>query len=98
MMSEPVFLDALLIVMGTVAFIASLSFLRRLFESRSARRPPVEIGALEARLERIESVVEATAVEVERISEANRFMATLLSDRAGTASPSSSTERVITPH
>jgi hypothetical protein len=42
--------------------------------------------------------VEATAVEVERISEANRFMAKLLVERAGAANTASRPERVITPH
>ena len=97
-MSESVFLDALLIVMGTVAFVASLSVLRRMFEIRSARRPQVELGGLQERLERIESIVEATAVEVERISEANRFMSRLLADPAGTGALKSRSEQVITPH
>jgi hypothetical protein len=35
---------------------------------------------------------------VERISEANRFMAKLLAERAGTTSLPKSAERVITPH
>jgi hypothetical protein len=36
-----------------------------------------------ARLERIEQAVDAVAVEVERISEGQRFTTKLLSDRAG---------------
>jgi hypothetical protein len=50
------------------------------------------------RLERIEVAVDATAIEVERISEANRFMAKLLSDRVAAVSTASRPERVITPH
>jgi hypothetical protein len=42
--------------------------------------------------------VEATAVEVERIAEANRFVAKLLVDRAGPLPAMSKPERVITPH
>jgi hypothetical protein len=82
-MSEPVFLDALLIVMGTVAFLASLSFLRRFLESRGQRRQQIDLDGLQERLARIESAVESTALEVERISESNRFVAKLLADRAG---------------
>jgi hypothetical protein len=82
-MSEPVFLDALLIVMGTVAFVASLNFLRRFLESRGQRRQQVDLDGLQERLARIESVVESTALEVERIAESNRFVAKLLSERAG---------------
>jgi hypothetical protein len=50
------------------------------------------------RLERIEQTVEATAIEVERISEANRFMAKLLADRAEPGRPLVKPERVIAPH
>ena len=82
-MSEPVFLDALLMVMGTVAFLASLNFLRRYLESRGQRRQQIDLDGLQERLARIESSVESTALEVERISESNRFVAKLLAERAG---------------
>ena len=36
------------------------------------------------RLDRIEQIVETTAVEVERVSEANRFVAKLLAERSET--------------
>ena len=53
----------------------------------------------EERLDRIEMMVETTAIEVERIAEANRFMAKLLSERNATViPPAKSPERVITPH
>jgi hypothetical protein len=86
-MSEPVFIQAITTVMGTVAFLGLLSFLRRLIELRHARRVPIAMDGIQERLERIESVVEATAVEVERISEGNRFMAKLLEDRAHSIRP-----------
>ena len=50
-----------------------------------------------AALERIELIVEATAIEVERISEANRFMSKLLAERGEAQSPESRPKRVITP-
>ena len=84
-MSEPVFLDALLIVMGTVAFVTSLNFLRRFLESRGQRRQQVDLDGLQERLARIESAVESTALEVERIAESNRFVAKLLAERTGAA-------------
>jgi hypothetical protein len=40
-----------------------------------------------ARLERIEQAVDAVAIEVERISEGQRFTTKLLSDRAGDPAP-----------
>jgi hypothetical protein len=91
--------QAITIVCATVAFVASLRFLRGYLELRHDRNkiaaPPSEMPD---RLDRIEMIVEATAVEVERISEANRFMAKLLAERTGTVGPSSKPERVITPH
>ena len=89
--------QAVTIVCATAAFVASLRFVRQYLEMRTARRiapPPVQ----DDRLDRIEMIVEATAVEVERISEANRFMAKLLAERSGASAPSSRPERVITPH
>jgi hypothetical protein len=52
-------------------------------EPLQATTPP-EVAA---RLERIEQAVEAVAIEVERISEGQRFTTKLLSDRAGDAAP-----------
>jgi hypothetical protein len=42
--------------------------------------PPRELTSINSRLERIESAVDAIAVEVERISEAQRFSARLQSE------------------
>jgi hypothetical protein len=90
--------QALLVMCGTAAFIASLQFVRRLLELRQERTPSIPTTELRERLDRIEIAVEATALEVERISEANRFMAKLLADRSAAAVPSGRPERVITPH
>ena len=97
-MSETVFLQALTLVCGTIAFLGSLRFVRRLLELKHARRGPVAIDEVQERLERIESAVEATGLEMERMSEANRFIAKLLADRGEAASLGSRPERVITPH
>jgi hypothetical protein len=43
--------------------------------------PPRELTSINTRLERIESAVDAIAVEVERISEAQRFSARLQSEQ-----------------
>jgi len=93
-------------VLGVVAFGTTLKFLLRLIELRHER---LRYGApagpaltdLAARLERIENAVETTALEVERISESNRFVAKLLAERNSVSAPPSavkSAERVITPH
>lgn len=47
-------------------------------------RPRLEPG-VDDRLERIEHAIEAMAVEVERISEGQRFVTRLLSERSGRA-------------
>ena len=97
-MSDIFAFQAVVIVCGTIAFVASLQFLRRYLELRQDRRIPTQTDQLTERLERIELTVEATAVEVERISEANRFMSKLLAERSVSATPVSRRERVITPH
>jgi hypothetical protein len=43
--------------------------------------PPRELSAINERLERIEAAVDSIAVEVERISEAQRFSARLQSEQ-----------------
>ena len=96
-MSGAVFLQAWLIVCGTVAFMATLFFVRSVLALKQERRPPLAIDGLHERLERIELTVEATAVEVERIAEANRFVAKLLAEHGATP-PATRPERVITPH
>jgi hypothetical protein len=97
-MSETVFFQALLLVSGTVVVLASLRFYRRVLELKHERRIPIAVDGLQQRLERIELAVDATAVEVERISEANRYMAKLLADRAGAMNLVGRPERLITPH
>jgi hypothetical protein len=97
-MSGTVFLQAWMIVCGTIAFVATVHLLRRVLELRHERRAPLALDGLEQRLERIEVTVEATAVEVERITEANRFMAKLLADHSAVTPPAARPERVITPH
>ncbi len=96
-MSEDVFFGAMLLVCGTIAYLGTLRLVRRMIELKHERRVPITNG-VEERLERIEAAVESTAIEVERISEANRFMAKLLADRGGASMLPSPPERVITPH
>jgi hypothetical protein len=63
--------------------------------------PPASTDALlEARLARIEQIVETTAIEMERVAEGQRFVARILSDgRVAAELPRGrAPERVITPH
>ncbi len=60
-----------------VAFPLAVAYARRIWKRSSTPRvSPTEAG----RLERIEQAVEAIAIEVERVSEGQRFVTKLLSD------------------
>ena len=53
---------------------------RKIWKRDSATHEPVSTST-DHRLERIEQAIDAMAVEVERISEGQRFMTKLMSDR-----------------
>ena len=57
----------------------------------------VSLDDVAQRLGRIEQAVDATAVEVERISEAQRFTTKLLVEK-GHQAPADSSRKVVTPH
>ncbi|HEX7546359.1 MAG TPA: hypothetical protein VF368_06505 [Gemmatimonadaceae bacterium] len=80
-MTEDVMIVAIVFgVAGVVLFPLVRAWGRRL-ESRGA--PPAAMSTdVTARLERIERAVESVAVEVERISEGQRFVTKVLADRA----------------
>jgi hypothetical protein len=91
-------LIAFSMVCGSVVLLGGLWLLRRALELKHERRLPIAFDGLQERLDRIEQTVDATAIEVERISEANRFMSKLLAGREGPMSLPGKPERVITPH
>jgi hypothetical protein len=97
-MSADLYFSTLVLVCGTVVVLASLRFYRRVLELKHERRSSLAVDELQQRLQRVEQAVESTAIEVERISEANRFMAKLLADRKGAVHFISQPEPVITPH
>jgi len=74
----------LVIIAGTAIILTGMgmvfSLLRKRVERQALRVPGLE--EISARLERLEAGVDATAVEVERISEMQRFTTRLLSERA----------------
>ena len=83
-----------LIMSGILVGVVTQAFVR-LRATRNLGRGASVTPAIEQRLERMEQAIESVAVEVERISEAQRFTAKLLSDRAESAARQP--ERVITP-
>ena len=78
-----VFAQVMTIVLGSFAGIIGISLATRVLwrlGSRSAKRP-VPVSSSRDELERLQHAVDAIAIEVERISEAQRFTVTLLSNR-----------------
>ena len=69
---------------GSVPVIAIGYPLARAFASRLERKPvgPGVTPEVAARLERMEHAIDSIAIEVERISEGQRFTTKLLSDKA----------------
>jgi hypothetical protein len=94
------FLDEVFVFAG---LMATLGCLTKIILTVLNRRRPLKEGSLPAldemaqRLARIEQAVDATAVEVERISEAQRFTTKLLVEK-GHQVMDGSRARVITPH
>lgn len=96
-------------VIVALGFFSSITYIVRLLVLRApwpkfglsnATRADIVVG--EERMARLEQAVEAIALEVERISEGQRFTTKLLSERAA-AEPlrglqSSEPPRRITPH
>ena len=66
-----------LIVIGVSITMLALAWASR----RTDRLKPQRLEALEDRLGRVEQAIDAVAVEVERIGEAHRFTAKLLTER-----------------
>jgi hypothetical protein len=91
-----------IVVMSTAGFIGIALGTRILWGMGSRRKPMGEMHRDDDRMQRLEMAVDTIAIEVERISESQRFMVGLLSEslpalRAPEAS-SSRPERVNTPH
>jgi len=71
------------VVPGVVMIVLGFPIVRlitRWLEPRPV--PPRELSAINGRLERIETAVDSIALEVERISEAQRFSARLQSEQS----------------
>lgn len=70
------------VVPALVMIVLGLPVLRLIIRRLEPKPvPPRELSAINGRLERIETAVDSIAVEVERISEAQRFSARLQSEQ-----------------
>lgn len=92
---------------AAVGLFGSVAFTIRTIADAWGRRQDRRADAassdhVAARLERIETAVDTIAIEVERIAEAQRFMARLSSERDAqrlpSSTPSNAGGRSITPH
>jgi len=93
------------IVASTGAFVAIGLGARVLWRAGSRMKQRMVPSVDDSRLERLEAAVDAIAIEVERISESQRFTVGLLSDRlparsdrVGELPVAGSMKRVNTPH
>jgi hypothetical protein len=84
-------------VLGSLTIVGAVLFpIARALAKRIEGRAPAAAQiapATDARLDRIEHAVEAIAVEVERISEGQRFTTKLLAERSPADASRSTTER-----
>jgi hypothetical protein len=82
----------IVVPLGFFAMVATIAVgapLARAFAKRMERDSKAKIAPeVTTRLERIEQAVDAIAIEVERISEGQRFTTKLLTERAGDATRS----------
>jgi len=76
------------VVPGVVTLVLGFPIVRLITKWLEPRPvPPRELSTINGRLERIESAVDAIAVEVERISESQRFTARLQSEQPAARLP-----------
>ena len=96
-MSEEIFRETLVFLFGSMLLLWRNRIIVRWIDRRKASSGP-DSRALEERLGRIEQIVETTAIEVERVSEAQRFTAKVLTERATDFPAPRSPGRINTPH
>jgi hypothetical protein len=81
-MSDPGKVIVALSFFGTVAYIIRLMVLKAPWHTSSESRTTRNVVVDDDRMTRLEQAVESIALEVERISEGQRFTTKLLADRA----------------
>ena len=86
------------IVTSTGAFVAIGLGARMLWRMGSRTKSKGVSPVDDTRMERLEAAVDAIAIEVERISESQRYTVSLLSERLPPPSASAPLKRVTTPH
>jgi hypothetical protein len=100
-MSDPGKVIVAMSFFATVTYIVRLMVLRAPWPTFGETRPGSNVVVDADRMARLEQAVEAIALEVERISEGQRFTTKLLSDRATAdrlSGAPSLEPRHVTPH
>jgi hypothetical protein len=69
---------------GTAVLLTAMRLISQHLAQRHLSSSSATNDEVLRRLERIEQIVDATAVEMERLSETNRFVAKLLAEKTGT--------------
>ena len=94
--------DVLVPAFVFITLIVAMKTGARLYMERlKLKRGVAQPGSDSQRIERIEQIVEAMAIEIERISEGQRFTTKLLAERRPDEIPAPrarEAERAITPH
>lgn len=97
--------DAALTMLGVTfcitAAVTAKSIANVWMKRIEARRDTTPLHAVDQRLERIEAAIDVMAVEIERISEAQRFAVRLATERAPNGLPAAghyADGRTVTPH
>ena len=90
----PILIVFTLFVLSPIALSMSRLIWKRASRTAMAPAAPAESGE---RLERIEQAVDAIAIEVERVSEGQRFVTRLLSERGGLAINAAQPDAVRVP-
>jgi hypothetical protein len=78
----PVVIPLAIIMCGSAVMITAMGVVSRHLSLRRMSTQKVGNEELMSRLERIEQAVETTAIEVERMAEANRFLTKLLAQKS----------------
>jgi hypothetical protein len=94
-------LEELMVFIGVMATLGCFTKIILTIINRRRVASAATVPALEEiaqRLGRMEQALDATAIEVERISEAQRFTTKLLVERGHQGAIESSRARVVTPH
>lgn len=101
------FAQVMTVIVMSVAGFVTIGLGARVLWRLGSRTRPREVSSVDpGAIQRLETAVDTIAIEVERISEAQRFTVALLSDklparnaeRAGEAPPATNIQRVNTPH